>query len=223
MWIKRLFDLVFSLFAFAVLFPLIIIVAILIKLTSRGPALYHSKRIGQNRRKKDRRKENLSVLDNTRNGESRVLDLKGRPFYMLKFRTMVKGADKLGGSVTYNRDPRVTKIGSILRKSKLDELPSLIGVIKGEMSIVGPRPESPDWVAKYGDAENEVLRVKPGITGISQIKYRNEESLLSGSNLEEEYLKIMHDKLTIDKNYVKNWSFTGDCSIIVKTVAKLFT
>jgi len=98
----------------------------------------------------------------------------------------------------------------LLRKIKLDELPSLVNVLKGEMSLVGPRPEAPAWVERYTPQQRAVLTVKPGITGLAQIKYRNEEALLSSANLETEYPKIMNDKLNIDLGYVKNRSFILD-------------
>jgi lipopolysaccharide/colanic/teichoic acid biosynthesis glycosyltransferase len=134
---------------------------------------------------------------------------------------MVAAAPQKGPAITCKDDPRVTRIGKFLRKTKLDELPGLVNVLKGEMSLVGPRPEAPAWVERYAPQQRAVLTVKPGITGLSQVKYRNEEELLSGANLETEYPKIMNDKLNIDLDYVENRSFNMDMRILVKTAAAL--
>jgi lipopolysaccharide/colanic/teichoic acid biosynthesis glycosyltransferase len=134
---------------------------------------------------------------------------------------MFHQTDKIGPAVTYKDDPRITKLGRYLRRTKMDELPSLINVLSGEMSLVGPRPESPYWVAKYTDEEEEVLMVKPGITGYSQIKYRDEENLLHGESLENEYRLILKDKLETDINYIKNKSFWEDFRILFNTVRVL--
>jgi lipopolysaccharide/colanic/teichoic acid biosynthesis glycosyltransferase len=135
---------------------------------------------------------------------------------------MTPQADKIGPEVTYNDDPRITRLGRFLRRTKMDELPSLINVLRGDMSLVGPRPESPYWVAKYTEDEVEVLIVKPGVTGYSQIKYRNEENMLHGEHLEEEYKIIMKDKIKADINYIKNRSFWEDFRILFITARILF-
>jgi lipopolysaccharide/colanic/teichoic acid biosynthesis glycosyltransferase len=134
---------------------------------------------------------------------------------------MVVDAPQKGPAITCRDDPRVTRIGRVLRKTKLDELPGLVNVLRGEMSLVGPRPEAPVWVERYTPQQRAVLTVKPGITGLVQIKYRNEEKFLSGSNLETEYSIIMNDKLSIDLEYVENRSFALDLYILVKTAAAL--
>lgn len=215
---KRTFDVIFSSFALIVLAPFFVIIAIVIKISSKGPVFYPAKRIGQNRRNGDRRINRVVVMNNRRKNERRREDSYGKIFYMKKFRSMIVGADKLGSSVTFNGDPRVTTVGRFLRKTKLDELPSLINVLKGEMSLVGPRPESPPWVERYSQQQKEVLNVKPGITGLAQIKYRNEEDILSGTNLEEQYIKVMSDKLTIDLSYIKNRNLFLDLKILAKTI-----
>jgi lipopolysaccharide/colanic/teichoic acid biosynthesis glycosyltransferase len=110
----------------------------------------------------------------------------------------------------------------LLRKTKLDELPSLVNVLRGDMSLVGPRPESPRWVERYTPQQRAVLSVRPGITGLAQIKYRHEEALLDGANLEAEYPRIMNDKLSIDLGYVEKRSFALDLRILLATGVALF-
>jgi lipopolysaccharide/colanic/teichoic acid biosynthesis glycosyltransferase len=191
--VKRVFDIVVALIGLIVLAPVFVVIAILIKLDSSGPAFFKGKRVGQH----------------------------GKIFYMLKFRSMVVDAPQKGPAITCKDDPRVTKMGRFLRKTKLDELPGLVNVLKGEMSLVGPRPEVPTWVERYTPQQRVVLNVKPGITGLVQIKYRNEEELLSGANLEAEYSKIMNDKLNMDLGYVENRSFGLDLYILAQTAVAL--
>jgi len=135
---------------------------------------------------------------------------------------MIPDAPQKGAAITSQDDPRTTRLGRILRKTKLDELPSLVNVLKGEMSLVGPRPEVPAWVERYSLQQRAVLNVKPGITGLAQIKYRNEEALLNRASLDTEYPKIMDDKLNIDLGYVENQSTVLDMRILLETVATLF-
>ncbi|MBN1872934.1 MAG: sugar transferase [Anaerolineae bacterium] len=191
---KRILDITVALSGLIILFPVFIIVAFLIKLDSPGPVFFSGKRIGR----------------------------YGKPFNMLKFRSMVAGAPQKGASITSQDDPRITRIGRILRKTKLDELPSLWNVLKGDMSLVGPRPEVSSWVTRYTPEQLGVLTVRPGITGLAQIKYRNEEMLLHKATLEQDYLTIMSDKLSIDLDYIKSHSFFGDLSIVLKTIMALF-
>jgi lipopolysaccharide/colanic/teichoic acid biosynthesis glycosyltransferase len=193
--IKRILDVTVALFGLTVLAPLFVVIAVLIKIDSPGPAFFRGKRVGQH----------------------------GRIFHILKFRSMVPDAPQKGAAITSRDDPRMTRIGRFLRKTKMDELPSLVNVLKGEMSLVGPRPEAPTWVAHYAPWQRAVLAVKPGITGLAQIKYRNEEALLDGANLEAEYLQIMNDKLNIDLDYVENRSLILDAYILIRTVAVLFS
>jgi lipopolysaccharide/colanic/teichoic acid biosynthesis glycosyltransferase len=190
---KRIFDILFSAFLLVILLPLFILIAIIIKIDNmgRGPVFYKAKRIG----------------------------LCGKEFEMLKFRSMIEGADLDGPTITISGDTRITKIGSFLRKSKLDELPSFINVLKGDMSVVGPRPECPAWVAKYSDEERKILFIKPGITGPAQIEYKNEEKLLSGKNWQSQYLHIMRDKLSIDLQYYTSNSLLQDLTIILRTIS----
>lgn len=190
---KRVFDLVFASLGLILLAPVFVVVAVLIKLDSPGPVFFKGERVGQ----------------------------YGKMFRIFKFRSMIPDAPQKGAAITCKDDPRITRVGRILRKTKLDELPSLVNVLRGEMSLVGPRPESPVWVARYTPEQRSVLSVKPGITGLAQVKYRSEESLLSGQNLEQEYLEIMEDKLSIDLNYVEASSFFLDLLVLIDTAKAL--
>ncbi|MBN1543367.1 sugar transferase [candidate division KSB1 bacterium] len=211
---KRLFDIVFALLALILVAPLLAVIAMAVKLDSAGPIIYCSERIGKNRR--------LSDSNHPPQPDQRQHNLYGAPFAMFKFRTMVPNADKLGASITHAGDSRITRLGKVLRKSKLDELPSFLNVLIGEMSLVGPRPETRRWVARYSPAQQRVLSVKPGITGPAQIKYRDEENLLSEIDLETEYLQVMADKLEIDLDYIDHMTIGKDIQIIARTIGALF-
>lgn len=191
---KRLLDIAAACMGLVVLVPIFIAIGVLIKLDSPGPVFFKGERIGQ----------------------------YGKRFSILKFRSMVPDAARLGTAITSHDDPRVTRVGRFLRKTKLDELPSLVNVLKGEMSLVGPRPESPCWVERYTPQQRAVLTIRPGITGLAQIKYRNEEGLLSTANIETEYPRIMNDKLNMDLRYLENHSFLVDMRILLETAAALF-
>lgn len=144
-------------------------------------------------------------------------------FKLMKFRSMVVNADAVGPGITTSGDPRITPIGRILRKSKLDELPQLINVLRGEMSIVGPRPEDPRYVALYTDEQKRVLEVRPGITSLASILYRHEEAILTGQDWEKHYVEtVMPAKLAADLEYVNNVSLSNDIRIILKTIRALF-
>ena len=192
--VKRILDVTAALIGLLILAPLFVVVGVLIKLDSPGPVFFKGKRVGQ----------------------------YGKVFDILKFRSMVPDAPQKGAAITCQDDPRVTRMGKVLRKTKLDELPSLVNVLKGEISLVGPRPEAPDWVERYTPQQRAVLNVKPGITGLAQVKYRHEEALLSRTNLETEYPRIMNDKLNLDLGYVENQSIVLDMRILLETVAALF-
>lgn len=192
---KKTFDVVFSFILIILLLPLAPLISMLIKIDSRGTVFYKAKRVGR----------------------------FGKNFYMLKFRTMICGADKIGPNITGQGDLRITKLGAILRKTKIDELPSLFNVLKGDMSLVGPRPETPDWIARYPDKTRQVLNVRPGITGPAQIKYRHEEKQLDTNNLENQYGQILQDKLAIDINYISEQSLITDLKILIKTLLLLGT
>ena len=191
--IKRGFDLCFASSGLILLFPLMIIFGLLIKKADRGPIFYIGQRVGAD----------------------------GKLFNIYKFRTMVVDADKKGGPSTSDDDPRITKIGKVLRKYKLDEIPQLINVLKGEMSIVGPRPEVPQEVATYSDEEKRILLVKPGMTDYASILFNNEGEILKGSSDPHQTYreKIRPEKLRLALQYVDNNSFLVDLNIIIKTVA----
>jgi lipopolysaccharide/colanic/teichoic acid biosynthesis glycosyltransferase len=191
---KRILDITVALTGLVILVPIFIVIGILVKLDSPGSVLFKGERIGQ----------------------------YGKKFYIFKFRSMIPGAPQLGAAITSQDDPRITQVGRFLRKTKLDELPSLVNVLKGEMSLVGPRPESPSWVERYTPQQLAVLTVRPGITGLAQIKYRNEEELLSTANIEAEYPRIMNDKLCMDLRYLENRSFSMDVRLLLETAMALF-
>ncbi len=188
---KRLFDIVASGFGLIVLSPLFLILAVWIKLDSPGPVFYRQVRVG---------------LDN-------------RDFRIFKFRSMRVGADK-GSLVTIGgHDPRVTRSGYIIRKLKLDELPQLINVFVGDMSLVGPRPEVRHYVDYWTPEQMRVLSVRPGITDPASIKFRNENELMEKAEDPEKYYieVIMQEKLRLYLEYVDNHSFFGDIGLIFKT------
>ena len=194
--LKRLLDLGLSLIGLIMLGPLLGLVALAVVLDSPGPVLYRGKRIGKD----------------------------GKPFKMYKFRTMVVYADRMGSALTSGGDPRVTRVGRVLRKLKIDELPQLINVLRGEMSVVGPRPESPGYVAFYTPRQKEVLTVRPGITGLTQIRFRNEEALLRRyADAETAYIEtIMPYKLSLDMEYIARRSFLLDLRLMAETVTSFF-
>ena len=171
--------------------PLLLIGAILAKLQSKGTIFYKATRVGRG----------------------------GTLFEMYKFRTMVANADSIGGSLTTYKDTRVTRIGSFLRWTKLDELPNLINVIKGEMSLIGPRPEAPVYVKYYTETQRQVLQVKPGMTGPSQLANRDEEEKLKGQQDAEHFYitELMPKKLDLDLHYVETQSIAADIGWLLKT------
>lgn len=196
---KRFFDLTTSILFILITFPAWLLLSVLIKIDSPGPVFYKGVRVGKG----------------------------GEKFKIFKFRTMVDKADIKGPAITGRDDDRVTCIGSILRKMKLDELPQLINVIKGDMSIIGPRPEGPKYVKHYTQRQKIVLSVRPGMASPAFIKYRHEEELLRDVNekeLDDIYLnKILPEKLELDIDYIKTQSFIGDLRILINAGLSLFT
>lgn len=192
---KRIFDVVLSLFGLLILSPLLTMIAILVKWGSPGPIFYRGIRVGQH----------------------------GKEFRIFKFRTMVVDAERIGGSSTPDDDTRITKIGKLLRKYKLDELPQLLNVFVDHMSIVGPRPQVPWAVALYKENEKRLLNVKPGITDWASIRFPNEGETLKGSNdPDHDYLeKIAPEKIRLGLEYVDHHSLLTDCKIIWKTIKLL--
>lgn len=194
--VKRSFDLLVAIVGLVLLSPVLLVVGILIKLDSPGRVFYKGDRIGKD----------------------------GVPFRIFKFRTMVVNADRMGSALTHGGDPRVTRVGRMLRGWKIDEIPQLINVLRGEMSLVGPRPESPGYVEHYTPEQRQVLRVKPGITGLTQVKFRHEETLLSRyTDREEAYIRtIMPQKLALDLEYIENRALLLDMWLILQTFLCLF-
>jgi len=193
---KRLFDIVVAFGAVVFLLPLFLIVSVLIKLDSPGPIFFKQRRIGK----------------------------RFQPFEILKFRTMVHNPWAGGQSITAGEDPRITRVGRFLRKSKIDELPQLINVLRGEMTFVGPRPEVPQYVEMFRSDYEEILRVRPGITDLASLKYRDEAGLLGqAENPEAEYIgRVLPDKINLGKEYIKKSSLFFDLRLIFKTFLRLF-
>lgn len=191
---KRALDVVAALVVLLVTLPLLVIMALAVACETGRPVLYRGWRVGRD----------------------------GRIFRILKFRTMVHGAGGLGGAITVARDPRVTGVGRLLRRTKLDELPQLLNVLRGDMSLVGPRPEHPNYVRLYTEQQRRILSVRPGLTGIASVRYRNEEDLLRGENAEALYRSlIMPDKLRLELDYLERRDFWSDMGLILTTLAVL--
>jgi lipopolysaccharide/colanic/teichoic acid biosynthesis glycosyltransferase len=193
---KRLFDLIVSLAAIIILSPLFIVLGLLILLTMGWPIFYLQARVGRG----------------------------GRLFKIVKFRSMVRRADKQGPSYTVGGDPRITPVGRFLRKHKLDEIPQLFNVLAGQMSFVGPRPEVPEYVELYTDAQRRVLSVKPGLTDPASIVYRDEEKVLARyEDSRTAYVeKIMPAKLKLNMAYLEKATFGKDLGLILETLKRLF-
>jgi lipopolysaccharide/colanic/teichoic acid biosynthesis glycosyltransferase len=188
---KRLFDILASFIGLIIISPVFLILGIWIKLDSKGPVFYKQIRVGRG----------------------------NKDFFLYKFRSMRVGADKDGLITVGGRDPRVTRSGYYIRKYKLDEFPQLINVLKGDMSLVGPRPEVRKYVEMYTPEQMHVLDVRPGITDLASIRYRNENELLEKAEDPDKYYieVIMQDKLRINLEYVKNHSFLYDIKLIFGT------
>lgn len=189
---KRFLDIIFSGLGLICLSPLFVFLALWVKLDSPGPVFYRQVRVGRN----------------------------NRDFKLYKFRSMHVDSDKKGLITIGGHDPRVTQSGYYIRKYKLDEFPQLINVFLGDMSLVGPRPEVRKYVDMYTDEQMHVLDVRPGITDMASIYYRNENELLEKANNPEKYYRevIMQDKLRINLEYVRNHSVIGDFRMILKTL-----
>jgi lipopolysaccharide/colanic/teichoic acid biosynthesis glycosyltransferase len=192
---KRLFDLVASPIGLLVLSPVMLFAALLIKLDSRGPVLFKQQRIGRD----------------------------FCPFWIYKFRTM-REATHTTSSLTIGADQRITRIGKYLRASKIDELPQLLNVLKGDMSLVGPRPEVPRYVELFRPDYEKILTVRPGLTDLASLKYSDEASILGESlNPEKDYVaRLLPDKIRLAKEYIERSSFAFDVKLIVETIIKIF-
>ncbi|MGK2962842.1 MAG: sugar transferase [Gemmatimonadaceae bacterium] len=192
---KRSFDAAGALLALILLSPVIAGIAVAVKVTSTGPVLYRGRRVGMN----------------------------GTSLNMLKFRTMVIHADQIGGSSTPADDPRVTRVGKLLRRYKLDELPQLWNVLRGDMSFVGPRPQVQWAVDLYSPEERAILAVRPGITDPASLRFSNEAEILKGSkDPDKDYIEKIHpEKMRLSLDYVRNRSFSGDLVIIARTAGSI--
>ncbi|MBO0961643.1 sugar transferase [Neobacillus sp. MM2021_6] len=193
--VKRAFDIVMSFVGLILLSPFFLIIFLLIKLDSKGPVLFKQVRVG-------RFEKNFKIL---------------------KFRTMVTDAESRGAQITVGRDSRITRVGHLLRKSKLDELPQLINVFKGDMSLVGPRPEVPKYTQYYNKTQKRIFEIRPGITDYASIKYRDENEILAMSTEPEKtYIEeIMVDKLKLNLEYLQKRSLVTDIKIIFNTLYKI--
>jgi len=192
--LKRIFDTILSLFGLIILLPFMLIIAIFIKLDSKGPVFFKQVRVTKN----------------------------GREFKIFKYRTMRVGSDKYS-QITVGKDNRITKVGAFLRKYKLDEIPQLINVLIGDMSLVGPRPEVPKYVALYTDEQKEILKVRAGITDYASIEFSDENDLLaSEEDPEKAYIeKVMPKKIELNKKYISEISILTDIKIILLTIKKI--
>ncbi len=193
---KRIFDLTLCIPGLMVIWPMLLVIIFLIRRDGGKTVFFRQQRIGKN----------------------------GNPFLIWKFRTMVENAESLGKQLTVGDDPRITRIGHWLRKTKLDELPQLFNILSGEMSFVGPRPEVPKYVELYTEEQKQVLNLLPGITDLASIEYRNESNLLAeSSDPEKTYIEeIMPEKIRINLEYCSNANVITDLMVILKTLFRVF-
>ena len=193
--IKRIFDTTVSALSLPVLSVFFLIIALIIKIDSKGPVFYRQTRVGRH----------------------------GKFFRIFKFRTMSADADRTGQLITVGADSRITRSGRVLRKTKIDELPQIINVIKGDMSFVGPRPEVPKYVELYSESQRQVLLVRPGITDTASIMYKNESDILALSDdPEKTYIEeIMPFKLNINLEYISKISVANDIRIVFLTLLRV--
>ena len=193
--LKRCFDFVFAVIALALLSPVMLAAVVVVKSGGKGPVFYRGVRAG----------------------------LNGRPFRIFKFRTMVDGAEKMGGPTTCTSDPRVTPSGWFMRRTKMDELPQLFNVIAGDMSIVGPRPEVMEYASRYQGDEKLILTMRPGITDYASIAFADLDDRV-GSEDADAYFRqnILPEKNSLRVRYVREWSLAGDMRILFATVWRVF-
>lgn len=192
---RRSFDVTAALLGLLALLPVFLVIALVILSERRGPVFYKARRVG----------------------------LKGRIFFLYKFRTMVPDADKMGAGITSAGDARITPLGRFLRAYKLDELPQLLNIVKGDMNLVGPRPEDPRYIRLYSQEQQAIFLVRPGITSPASLTYKDEASMLEGPDWEERYIKeVMPSKLAIDLEYFRRNSLRDDLDVIVRTLVGVF-
>ena len=191
---KRIFDLFVSLFCLIILSPFLLVVSVIVKKSSPGPVLYKGTRTG----------------------------LNGVPFKILKFRTMVHNAESVGGPSTALNDPRLTRSGKILRRFKIDELPQLINILQGDMSLVGPRPQVQQYTDLYTDEEKKILSVRPGLTDFSSVYFINLDEILGDGDVDEKYLREVEPKKNkLRLKYVREQSMWTDIKIIFMTASNM--
>lgn len=190
MMLKSVFDVVIAAVALLLLSPVLLVIAAAVRLDSPGPAFFRQRRVGE--------------------GE--------RCFTLLKFRSMVENADRIAANVSPDNDPRITRVGAFLRHSYLDELPQLINVVKGDMSLVGPRPETPEFVARYTPEERKILSVKPGLVGPSTLAFMDEPEILASSVDPETYYVdvMMHQRVRLDLGYLSHRSLRYDIGLLLR-------
>lgn len=191
---RRIIDVVVTLVVLPILTPLFALVMLAVVIESPGNPFYGGWRIGKG----------------------------GRRFRMWKFRTMVKNADRVGTAITTRRDPRITKVGWFLRATKIDELPQFINLLVGDLTLIGPRPEAPEFVEQYTKEQREILKTKPGITGPTQLHYTvlEAETVPDGKDAERFYVEqVMDQKLRLDLEYIKKRTFFSDCRVVLQTVS----
>lgn len=192
---RRVLDVAVAGAGLVLLSPLFLGLAVAVKLQDGGPVFYRARRVGQ----------------------------EGREFMLFKFRSMKADADRTGPGITTRGDVRVTRVGRFLRRTKLDELPQLFNVLHGEMSLVGPRPEDPRFVALLSEAQREILKVKPGITGAASLAFRHEEQLLTGPDWERVYQEeVVPAKLSMELEYIQTRTWRSDLAMLFKTVKVVF-
>ena len=196
LFFKRIIDIIGSLILLIILSPIMLIMAILIKLDSKGPVFYRQERV----------------------------TTYGRIFKIFKFRTMVQNADKIGSLVTLGEDPRITRIGKIIRKFRIDEIPQVINILIGDMSFVGTRPEVKKYVDKYNDEMKATLLMPAGVTSIASIKYKDEDEIIStylnkGEKIDDIYVKrVLPEKMKYNLEYITKFSVFYDIKICINTV-----
>jgi lipopolysaccharide/colanic/teichoic acid biosynthesis glycosyltransferase len=196
---KRLFDAIVASILFVISLPLMVVAAVAIKCSSRGPLLFRQVRVGKD----------------------------GKTFQLLKFRTMVHGRRNPGPGLTRQGDPRIFPIGRLLRKWKLDELPQFLNVMRGDMSLVGPRPDLPEYLATLADKQMEILSIRPGITGSATLKFRHEADLLAqvpADKLQDFYTeRILPEKVELDLEYARRATLFSDMQVLFRTVSRILS
>jgi len=190
--VGNLFDRLVALVALVVLSPVLLVIAACVRLGSRGPVVFRQVRVGQH----------------------------GRPFEVLKFRTMVVGADRMSANISPDGDPRVTPVGGFLRRWYLDELPQLVNVLRGDMCLVGPRPETPEYVALYTPEERRVLSVRPGLAGPSTLGFMDEASRLAEADDPTTHYRdvLLHERVRLDLQYLERRSLVYDLRLLLRQV-----